>query len=190
MSKAAVFGAGSWGTTFAKVLADAGNDVTVWARRPELAAEINDRHRNEDYLPGIELPAGLVATHDPVRAVEGAELVAFAVPSQTFRGNLVEWAPILPADATLISLMKGVELGTTKRMSEVIAEITGAAPDRIAVVSGPNLALEIAQEQPTATVVACVDEARAAEVQKLCSTPYFRPYTHDAVVGCELGGAV
>jgi len=190
MSRVAVFGAGSWGTAFAKVLVDAGNDVTVWARRPELAATINDEHRNEDYLPGVVLPAGLVATHDAAEAVDGAELVAFAVPSQTLRENLVQWAPVLPASATLISLMKGVELGTTKRMSEVIAELTGAPADRIAVVSGPNLALEIAQEQPTATVVACVDEARAAEVQKLCGTPYFRPYTNDDVVGCELGGAV
>ena len=190
MSRVAVFGAGSWGTAFAKVLVDAGNEVTVWARRPELAATINDEHRNEDYLPGVVLPAGLVATHDAAEAVDGAELVAFAVPSQTLRENLVQWAPVLPASATLISLMKGVELGTTKRMSEVIAEVTGAPADRIAVVSGPNLALEIAQEQPTATVVACVDEARAAEVQKLCGTPYFRPYTNNDVVGCELGGAV
>jgi glycerol-3-phosphate dehydrogenase (NAD(P)+) len=190
MTKVAVFGAGSWGTAFAKVLVDAGNEVTVWARRPELAAVINDGHQNDDYLPGVALPAGLTATHDPLAAVAGAELVAFAVPSQTLRENLVHWAPILPPSATLISLMKGVELGTAKRMSEVIAEIAGVPADRIAVVSGPNLALEIAQEQPTATVVACVDEARAAEVQKLCSTPYFRPYTNDDVVGCELGGAV
>src|SRR4051794_2540854 len=190
MSKVAVFGAGSWGTTFAKVLADAGNDVTVWARREEVAVAINEQHRNDDKLPGIVLPENLVATHDPVRAVEDAELVAFAVPSQTLRENLVRWAPILPPDATLISLMKGVELGTTKRMSEVISEITGAPAERIAVVTGPNLAPEIAQEQPTATVIACVDEARAAAVQKLSSTPYFRPYTNDDVIGCELGGAV
>jgi glycerol-3-phosphate dehydrogenase (NAD(P)+) len=190
MTRVAVFGAGSWGTAFAKVLVDAGNEVTVWARRPELAAAINEGHRNEGYLPGVVLPPGLVATHDAAQAVRAAELVAFAVPSQTFRANLLEWAPILPPSATLISLMKGVELGTTKRMSEVIAEITAAPPDRIAVVSGPNLALEIAQEQPTATVIACADEARAAELQKLCSTPYFRPYTNEDLVGCELGGAV
>jgi glycerol-3-phosphate dehydrogenase (NAD(P)+) len=190
MTRAAVFGAGNWGTAFAKVLVDAGNEVTLWARRPGLADRINATHRNDDYLPGITLPGPLVATHDAAAAVRDAELVAFAIPSQTLRENLVGWAPLLPADATLISLMKGVELGTTKRMSEVIAEVSGAAAERIAVVTGPNLALEIAQEQPTATVVACVDEARAAEVQKLCSTPYFRPYTNDDVVGCELGGAV
>ncbi len=190
MTRAAVFGAGSWGTAFAKVLVDAGNEVTLWARRPELAAQINGEHRNDDYLPGIELPAGLVATHDAAAVVRGAELVAFAIPSQTLRENLIGWAPDLPRDATLISLMKGVELGTTKRMSEVIGEVAGAAADRIAVVSGPNLAREIAEEQPTATVIACVDEARAAEVQKLSGTSYFRPYTNTDVVGCELGGAV
>ncbi len=188
--RAAVLGAGNWGTTFAKVLVDAGNDVTLWARRPELAAKINAEHRNDEYLPGCELPTSLRATHDTAEALLGVDLVAIAVPSQSLRANLREWAPQLPADATLISLMKGVELGTTKRMSEVIAEITGAAPDRVAVVSGPNLAPEIAMEQPTATVVACIDEARAEAVQLRCSTPYFRPYTNTDVVGCELGGAV
>ncbi|HZC72191.1 MAG TPA: NAD(P)H-dependent glycerol-3-phosphate dehydrogenase [Jatrophihabitans sp.] len=190
MSRAAVLGAGSWGTAFGKVLVDAGNDVTLWTRRPELAEEINERHHNADYLPGVELPAMLVATHDPAVAMRDAGLVAFAIPAQTLRANLVEWAPHLPDDAVLVSLMKGVELGTTKRMSEVVAELSGAPLERIAVVTGPNLAREIADEQPTATVIACVDEARAAEVQKLCSTPYFRPYTNADVVGCELGGAV
>jgi glycerol-3-phosphate dehydrogenase (NAD(P)+) len=190
VTRAAVLGAGSWGTAFAKVLVDAGNDVTLWARRPELAARIDADHRNEDYLPGLDLPAALRATHDAATAVRDAELVAFAVPSQSLRANLREWADLVPSDATLVSLMKGVELGTTKRMSEVIAEITGAGPERIAVVSGPNLAREIAQEQPTATVVACVDEGRAAAVQKQLGAPYFRPYTNTDVVGCELGGAV
>jgi glycerol-3-phosphate dehydrogenase (NAD(P)+) len=190
MTRAAVLGAGNWGTTFAKVLVDAGNDVTLWARRPELAERINATHHNDDYLPGIALPDKLVATHDPAAALRDAELVAFAIPSQSLRANLVEWVDDLPSGATLVSLMKGVELGTTKRMSEVIAEVTGAPPDRIAVVSGPNLAHEIAGEQPTATVVACVDDACAGAVQKLCSAPYFRPYTNSDVIGCELGGAV
>jgi glycerol-3-phosphate dehydrogenase (NAD(P)+) len=116
--------------------------------------------------------------------------VAFAIPSQTLRENLTGWAALLPPDATLISLMKGVELGTTKRMSEVIAEVADAPAHRIAVVSGPNLALEIAAEQPTATVVACADEQRGAAVQRACSAAYFRPYTNVDVIGCELGGAV
>jgi glycerol-3-phosphate dehydrogenase (NAD(P)+) len=188
--KAAVFGAGSWGTTFAKVLHDAGCEVVLWARRPELADRINGGHENPDYLPGIALPPGLAATCDARDALSGAALVALAIPSQSLRDNLAGWAPYLEPDATLVSLMKGVELRTTKRMSEVIAEVAGAAPERIAVVSGPNLAREIAQEQPTATVVACTDPDRVLEVQRACRAPYFRPYTNTDVVGCELGGAV
>jgi glycerol-3-phosphate dehydrogenase (NAD(P)+) len=190
MTRAAVLGAGNWGTAFAKVLVDAGNEVTLWARRAELADKINDVHRNDDYLEGIDLPRSLVATHDPAAALRDADLVAFAIPSQSLRENLAHWVAHLPPDATLVSLMKGVELGSAKRMSEVIAEMSGAPAERIAVVTGPNLAREIAEEQPTATVVACVDEARAESVQKQCGTSYFRPYTNSDVVGCELGGAV
>jgi glycerol-3-phosphate dehydrogenase (NAD(P)+) len=188
--RTAVFGAGSWGTAFAKVLADAGNDVTLWARRPELAEAINRDRQNPEYLDGIDLPAAVTATHDAIAAMRDAELIAFAIPSQSLRENLTGWVPDVPPDATLLSLMKGVELGTTKRMSEVIAEVTGAGREQIAVVSGPNLAREIAEEQPTATVVACTDEQRAVSVQKVCTAPYFRPYTNTDVVGCELGGAV
>jgi glycerol-3-phosphate dehydrogenase (NAD(P)+) len=188
--KTAVFGAGSWGTTFAKVLADAGNDVMLWARRAELAETINSRHQNPDYMPDLCLPNEVTATHDPRAALAECELVAFAIPAQSLRENLTEWVDDLPPGVVLVSLMKGVELGTTKRMTEVIAEVTGAGADRLAVVSGPNLALEIAQEQPTATVVACADEQRAIEVQAVCTAAYFRPYTNTDVVGCELGGAV
>jgi len=190
VTRAAVFGAGSWGTAFAKVLADAGADVVLCARRAELAEAIRARHENADYLPGIALPRTLQATHDAQEALDGAQIVVLAVPSQTLRSNLAEWADRVPADATLVSLMKGVELGSAKRMSEVICEVADARPDRVAVVSGPNLAREIAEEQPAATVVACIDHDRAAAVQKACSTPYFRPYTNVDVVGCELGGAV
>jgi glycerol-3-phosphate dehydrogenase (NAD(P)+) len=185
-----VLGAGSWGTTFAKVLADAGNDVTLWARRPELADQINSAHRNGDYLPDIALPPQLRATHDAAAALADAEVVAIATPSQTLRANLAEWAPLLPAGVTVISLMKGVELGTTKRMSEVIVDVAGLAPEFVAVVTGPNLAGEIAREQPTATVVACIDEQRALDLQAAITAPYFRPYTNTDVIGCELGGAV
>ena len=188
--RTAVFGAGSWGTTFAKVLADAGNEVTLWARRAELADRINADRINAEYLPGITLPPGLTATDDPSQALRDVQLVAIAIPAQSLRVNLAEWSGAVPSDATLVSLMKGVELGTTKRMSEVIADVTGADLRRIAVVTGPNLAREIAEEQPTATVVACVDEQRALMVQRACGGPYFRPYTNTDVVGCELGGAV
>jgi glycerol-3-phosphate dehydrogenase (NAD(P)+) len=188
--RAAVLGSGSWGTAFAKVLVDAGTETTIWARRPELSDAINAEHQNPDYLPGITLPEALRATADPARALDGADLVVFVIPSQTLRANLADWAPLLPADATLVSLMKGIELGTVKRMSEVISEVAGADPSRIAVVSGPNLAREIAAEQPTATVVACIDAERGADVQQACTAPYFRPYTNTDVVGTELGGAV
>jgi glycerol-3-phosphate dehydrogenase (NAD(P)+) len=183
-------GAGMWGTTFAQVLCDAGTRATLWVRRPELTEAINARHENPGYLPGITLTPGLHATGDPAEALAGADLVVLAVPAQTLRGNLTAWRPLLPPGAALISLMKGIEHGTGQRMSEVIAEVTGAGLDRIAVISGPNLALEIAQRQYAATVVACADETLAKALQQACHTPYFRPYTNPDVVGCELGGAV
>jgi glycerol-3-phosphate dehydrogenase (NAD(P)+) len=190
MIRAAVLGAGSWGTTFAKVLADAGGSVTLLARRPELAKAITEEGENKDYLPGIALPGAVRATADPDEALLDAELVVLAVPSQTLRENLGHWRSLLPAGATLLSLMKGIELDTTKRMSEVICEVTGASADRVAALSGPNLAREIAEEQPAATVVACPDTERARAVQLACHTHYFRPYTNPDLVGVELGGAV
>lgn len=183
-------GAGSWGTVFAKILADAGTPVTVWARRSEVAEAINATHRNPDYFPDIELPGLVSATDDPAEALHGADLVVLSVPSQTLRGNLAVWKEHLEPVATLLSLMKGIELGSTMRMTEVIAEVAGAAASRIAVLSGPNLAREIAEQQPTASVVACIDHGRAVDVQKAVTTAYFRPYTNTDVVGCELGGAV
>jgi glycerol-3-phosphate dehydrogenase (NAD(P)+) len=189
MTKVAVFGAGSWGTAFAIVLAQAGNQVSLWGRRESLCEAINSRHENPDYLPGLRLPDAITATHDPAAAADGSEAIVLAVPSQSLRANLKDWADVLPSAVPLVSLMKGVEVGTTKRMSEVIAELTGAGPERIAVVSGPNLAREIAEGQPAAAVVACADEGTAARLQKLCHSPTFRPYTNTDVIGCELGGA-
>jgi glycerol-3-phosphate dehydrogenase (NAD(P)+) len=189
MTRVCVLGAGSWGTAFSLVLADAGNDVTLWARREEVCETINRRRENTDYLPGVELPAKVVATHDTERALADAEVVVFAVPSQTFRSNLEAWAPYVPDSAVMVSLMKGVELGTLKRMSEVIGEVTDAGPERVAVISGPNLSHEIAQREPAASVVACADESVARGLQHLVHSPAFRPYTSVDVVGCELGGA-
>lgn len=186
----AVLGAGSWGTAFAKILADAGRDVTILARRRALADAIRTTGRNPDYLSDIRLPDRVTATGDAEEAIAGAEVVVLSVPSQTLRGNLAEWTPYLDPDATLVSLMKGIELGTTKRMSQVIMETAGVPADRVVVVSGPNLAPEIAAEQPAATVVAGTDSRRTALVQSSIRTPYFRPYTNDDVIGCELGGAV
>jgi glycerol-3-phosphate dehydrogenase (NAD(P)+) len=188
-TKVAVFGAGSWGTAFSIVLADAGHDVTIWGRRGELCAAINETHENPDYLPSIALPPSISATPDPEQAATGADVVVLAVPSQTLRENLVEWAPVLPDQSVLVSLMKGVELGTLKRMSEVIEELTGADPARVAVVSGPNLSHEIARREPAASVVACADEEVSRRLRKLMHTRTFRPYSSVDVLGCELGGA-
>ncbi|MBW8482589.1 NAD(P)H-dependent glycerol-3-phosphate dehydrogenase [Actinomadura parmotrematis] len=183
-------GAGSFGTVFARIMADAGCDVTVWGRRAPVVEAINERHANPDYLPDMELPATVRATTDPAEALAGAGLVVLAVPAQTLRANLADWRGALPGDAVLVSLMKGIERGTGMRMSQVIAEVTGADARRIAVVTGPNLAAEIAARQPCAAVAGCTDEDTARRVQAACMTPYYRVYTNTDVIGCELGGAV
>ena len=188
MSSVAVVGSGSWGTTFAKILADAGNDVTLWARRQELAREINETNRNSDYLPGINLPPSLSATSVLSDALEAAEQIYLAVPSQTLRANLDAMGGL--GDAIVVSLMKGVESGTGLRMSEVIAEAGGVDPAKIAVVSGPNLALEIAKEQPTAAVASSSDKATAAAVAKASTTHYFKTFVNHDVVGTEFGGVL
>jgi glycerol-3-phosphate dehydrogenase (NAD(P)+) len=191
MTRAAVLGTGSWGTAFAKVLADAGTeDVVLWSRREELAKAVRDTHENPDYLPGIALPHSVTATSDAAEAVAGADFVVLAVPSQSLRDNLAQVASAIGRDSLLVSLMKGVELGTTKRMSEVICEVADVPLERIVVVTGPNLAKEIASGQPAASVVACIDLASAERLQAATLTSYFRPYTNTDVVGCELGGAV
>ncbi|MFC8349778.1 NAD(P)H-dependent glycerol-3-phosphate dehydrogenase [Streptomyces sp. NPDC057280] len=190
MNKVAVLSAGSWGTTMAMVLADAGNTVTLHARRSEIADAINTRHENPAYLPGITLPAAIRATTDPADALNGAQHVIVSIPAQTLRTNLTAWAPLIPADAVVVSLMKGIETHTGLRMSQVIVEAVGIPAERVAVLSGPNLAREIAARQPAASVIACPDETAAKTLQAVCLTPYFRPYTDTDVIGCELGGTV
>src|SRR4051812_9514181 len=190
MTKGAVVGAGSWGTAFAQVLADAGTGTTLLARRHEIAAAINRTKRNPDYLPDVELPETIRATADAAEALDGAAFVVLAIPSSTLRDNLKSMLDYLEPDAVLVSLMKGIELGSSKRMSEVICEVTGHPLEQVAVVSGPNLAKEIAARQPAASVVACTDLDIAARVQTACNAGYFRPYTNHDVIGCELGGAV
>ncbi|GAA1861284.1 NAD(P)H-dependent glycerol-3-phosphate dehydrogenase [Pseudonocardia ailaonensis] len=189
LARIAVLGAGSWGTAFAKVVADSGREVVLWARRPEVAAAVRERRENPDYLPGITLPDLVTATSNAAAALDGADAVVLAVPSQTLRSNLADWKPLLPRGATLVSLAKGVELGTLKRMSEVVREVAEVPEGQVAVVSGPNLAREIAAGEPTATVIACSDLARAEALQAATSNDYFRSYTNPDVVGCELGGA-
>ncbi|MEU6277071.1 NAD(P)H-dependent glycerol-3-phosphate dehydrogenase [Streptomyces populi] len=190
VARVAVLSAGSWGTTMAKVFADAGSDVTIHARRPEVVDEINTRRHNAQYLPDVVLPDRLRATVDPAEALAGARYAVLSIPAQTLRANLAAWAPHIAQDAVVLSLMKGIETHSGLRMSQVIHQVTGIGFDRITVLSGPNLAREIAAGHPAASVIACPDETVAAEVQAACHTPYFRPYTSTDVVGCELGGAI
>ena len=195
LRRIAVMGAGSWGTTFAKVLGDAaashGADRTirVWGRSPEVVADIN-AHRNAKYLDAIELPGSISASTDPAEVLAGAQLVVLAVPAQSLRDQLLLWRGHIPDGAIVMSLMKGLEIGTDKRMSEVIADVASIPDERIAVLSGPNLALEIARCEPTASVVACSDPEVAHWIAEACTAPYFRPYMSTDVVGVEIGGIV
>ncbi|GAB76599.1 glycerol 3-phosphate dehydrogenase (NAD(P)+) [Austwickia chelonae] len=189
MRQVAVMGSGSWGTAFAMILADAGCQVRLWGRRPELAASIEEHRINPDYLPGVRLPDEIRATSDPGIALDGAEVVVLAIPSQRLRETLARWGAAIPARAVVVSLAKGIELGTKLRMSQVIEESAGVAPDRIVVVTGPNLSHEIAARQPAAAVVASVNRSAAAQVAECVASPSFRPYTDTDVIGCELGGA-
>jgi glycerol-3-phosphate dehydrogenase (NAD(P)+) len=190
MARVAVMGAGSWGTAFGMVLCDAGGDVVLWAREPEVQESINATHTNELFHPGVALPEQMRATGDPEEALDGASLVILAIPAQTLAMNLQAWRQFMAPDSVVVSLMKGIELGTMRRMSQIIAEDGGIPPERVAVVSGPNLAREIAQRAPAATTVACPDEASAKRLQDACTTGYFRPYWTTDVVGAEIGGSV
>jgi glycerol-3-phosphate dehydrogenase (NAD(P)+) len=188
--KVAVVGAGSWGTAVA-ALCSVNADVVLWARRPELASCISATHENGDYLPGIALPEAVAATPDLTAACRGAGVVVMAVPSHGFRGVLTEAAGAIGADVPVISLAKGVEQGTRARMTQIVGEVLPRhAPDRIGVLTGPNLAREVAEGQPTASVVAVGDDGTAGELQQLFMTPTFRVYTNSDVVGCEIAGAL
>ncbi|HEY7854095.1 MAG TPA: NAD(P)H-dependent glycerol-3-phosphate dehydrogenase [Aquiluna sp.] len=190
MSEIVVLGAGSWGTTIAKVIADGGNEVTLWSRRLDLAQEIAQTGRNGEYLPGIDLPAALTPTSDIEVALEGAKQIFIAIPSQSLRESLALWKPLIPKDATLISLMKGLELGTGLRMSEVIVEVLGCDLEQVAVISGPNLALEIAKKEPAAAVCAGESAERTTEVARVSSSDYFTVFTNQDMIGTELGGVL
>lgn len=190
MTQVAVMGSGSWGTAFAMVLAHAGCDVTIWSRDPKTVEQITTIHQNRTYHPGVELPENITATLSAEQALSGADFVVVGLPSQVVRANLQQWKSSIPASAVLVSLIKGIEIGTSMRMSEVIAEVLGTPADQIAVVSGPNLAREIAQRQPTATTVACTNAHTAQRLQEISTTNYFRPYWTTDVVGTEIGGSV
>ena len=190
MSQIVVMGAGSWGTTIAKVIAEGGTPVRLWARRDALAEEITETGRNGDYLPGIDLPESISCTSDVAEALAGASQVYLAIPSQSLRESLAQWKDLVPKDATFVSLMKGLEQGSGLRMSEVIAEVLEIPSSQVAVISGPNLALEIARREPAAAVCAGEDAERTKEVARVCSSEYFTVFTNQDVVGTELGGVL
>ncbi len=186
-----MIGSGSWGTTFGKVLADGGAHVVMWARRAELAQEIQEGHRNSEYLPGINLPRTMSATTHLPAALDGASQVYLAVSSQALRQNLAAVRPLVrDTDAPIISLMKGVEKRSGLRMSQVIAEELRCDPARIAVASGPNLALEIAREQPTAAVISSISRETAEAVARRARNDYFRTFVNTDVIGTEFGGVL
>ena len=164
--------------------------TVLWARRPELAETMQARRENPDYLPGFELPSGLSVTGDLEEALAGAEAVVMAVPSHGFRDILQQAAPHLRSGLPILSLTKGIEQGSLKRMTEVVVEELDAAPHRVGVLTGPNLAREVIAGQPTATVIAVADEWEAERLQKVFMGPTFRVYTNPDVVGCEAAGAL
>jgi len=188
---AAVLGAGSWGTALANLLAKNGLPVRLWARRPELAETINRRRENPTYLPGIRLHPALEATGTLARAVGEAAVVVLATPSQAARGILTAAAPALRSDALLVNAAKGIEAGTLYTMSEVVADVLPASvAGRACTLSGPSFAREVAEERPTAVVVASRSAEAATTAQRLFQTDYLRVYTNDDVRGVELGGAL
>jgi len=190
VTRIAVMGSGAWGTAFSIVLAHAGHDVVIWAREPRVADQITTMRQNRAYHPGVELPSAISATTSPETALEGAGIVVLVLPAQDLRANLKIWGQLIPDDALVLSLIKGIELGTTLRMSQVVEQVVGIDAARIAALSGPNLASEIVAQQPTATTIASVEEATARSLQQACSADYFRPYWTTDVVGTEIGGAV
>lgn len=188
MSKVVVLGAGQWGTTMAQVLCDAGNHVLMWGRNQEVIDEINSHHTNSKYLDHNLLPVGLRATSDLKEAFEYSNIYVLAVPAQTLRENLSAWKPFVQSNAVYVSTLKGIEVSTMSRMTEIIQEVMETK--NVAIITGPNLASELILRQPAGAVSAASSLALAEKVQNLFATPYYRVYTSVDVLGCELAGAI
>ena len=188
----AVMGSGSWGTAFAQIVADSDRNhrVRIWGRNLETIDEINVKHTNSKFHPGIILPEKITATNDPHIALHEADVVILAVPAQTLRENLKSWGAHVPKNAVVVSLLKGFERGSHARMSEVIMQELSIDEGQIAVATGPNLAGEIIKREPAAVVIACTKEENAVELQDAFAVPYFRPYTSIDVIGCEVAGTI
>jgi glycerol-3-phosphate dehydrogenase (NAD(P)+) len=190
-AKLVIIGSGSWGTTLAVLFARLGLNVTLWARTRDEAAALNARRENVDFLPGIPFPLTLNVTHEREEAARCASIILVVVPSQTVRSNIRLWHPFIQQDTILVSAAKGIEAGSLLRMSEILqAELPQLAPERIAVLSGPNIAREIAAGLPASTVVAAASEQTACNVQEALMSPAFRIYTHTDVCGVELAGSL
>ena len=188
MSKITVFGAGQWGSTMAQVLSDAGNHVLVWGRNQEVINEINEKRTNSKYLGSNVLPSGLSATTDLTEAFGYSSIYVLAIPAQSLRANLVAWKELAAPNALYISTLKGIETGTSLRMSQVIQEVIGT--ENIAIITGPNLAYELILRQPAGAVVAAHTTIVAEKVVQLFATPYYRVYTSTDILGCEYAGAI
>lgn len=189
--RACVVGTGAWGTTLAALLAEKGIAVALWARTEDEARDLEDRRQNRRFLPGKTFPVGLSVTHDLEDALDGTDLVFLVVPAQTMRENAERIAPFLPAGARVVSAAKGLEIDTRLRVSQILEEVWGAELARsLCAVSGPNMASEIAEGLPASAVVASNDPEAAAAVQDALTTPRFRVYAHDDIIGVELAGAL
>ena len=182
-----VLGDGGWGTTLAILLYNKGVSVTLWSAFPRYAKRVERTRRNPYYLKGVVIPRGVVVTSDPL-SLRSADLVVVAVPSQYLRRVLKRLRRYVPATCAVVSVAKGIEVGTLMRMSEVIREVWGV--ERVAVLSGPTIAMEVARGSPSTAVVASYDEQLMVDVQALFMSPAFRVYTNPDVVGVELGGSL
>jgi len=183
-----VFGAGAWGSTMAQVLHDAGNEVLLWGRNQDVVAEINNQHTNVNYLGKHILPADLKATSDLAEAFQWSAIYILAIPAQQLRTTLGEWKPLYREDAIVVSTLKGIEISTQMRMSEIIEDVWGA--QKVGVITGPNLADELVLRQPAGAVAAAPTQELADYIRDLFRTPYYRTYTSTDVMGCELAGAI
>lgn len=187
-SRVTVFGTGAWGSTMAQVLHDAGNDVLLWGRSADVVDEINSSHTNKKYLDDHILPIDLKATSDIATAFAHSEIYVLAIPAQQLRTMLAEWKPYLAANPVVISTLKGIEISTQMRMSEIIEEIWEVS--KIGVITGPNLADELLLRQPAGAVAAASSQELADFIRLLFRTPYYRTYTSTDLMGCELAGAI
>ena len=188
MNKVTVFGAGAWGSTMAQVLSDAGNEVLIWGRSEEVISEINSRHTNVKYLDSHQLPENISATTNLQQAFEFSQIYILAIPAQQLRATLLDWKPFFTHNCIIVSTLKGIEISTQMRMTEVIEDVLG--PHKIAIITGPNLADELVLRQPAGAVAAAPTLELAESIRDLFRTPYYRVYTSVDVMGCELSGAI